>query len=49
MPPGVTRTRSPIRMRYDDGTIATIQQKGAPNLRIGDRVLVTPGGIELLR
>jgi outer membrane lipoprotein SlyB len=38
-----------IDVRYDDGTIATIQQKGAPNLRIGDRVLVTPGGIELLR
>jgi len=38
-----------IDVRYDDGTIGTIQQKASPNLRIGDRVLVTPSGIELLR
>ena len=38
-----------IDVRYDDGTIATVQQKAAPGLRVGDRVLVTPGGIELLR
>ena len=38
-----------IDVRYDDGTIATIQQKGAPGLRVGDRVLVTPSGIQLLR
>ena len=38
-----------IDVRYDDGTIATIQQKAAPGLRVGDRVVVTPSGIELLR
>jgi outer membrane lipoprotein SlyB len=38
-----------IDVRYDDGTIATIQQRAAPGLRVGDRVRVTGNGIELLR
>lgn len=38
-----------IGVRYDDGTLATIQQTAAPALRIGDRVRVTSTGIELLR
>jgi len=38
-----------IGVRYDDGSIASIQQTAPPNLRIGDRVRVTGNGIELLR
>jgi outer membrane lipoprotein SlyB len=38
-----------IGVRYDDGTVATIQQTTAPALRIGDRVRVTNTGIELLK
>ncbi len=38
-----------IGVRYDDGSLATIQQTTAPALRIGDRVRVTGNGIELLR
>jgi outer membrane lipoprotein SlyB len=38
-----------IGVRYDDGSLATIQQTSAPNLRIGDRVRVSNNGIELLR
>jgi outer membrane lipoprotein SlyB len=38
-----------IDVRYDDGTMAQIQQKAAPGLRVGDRVRVTQNGIELLR
>lgn len=38
-----------IGVRYDDGSLATIQQTSAPALRIGDRVRVTGSGIELLR
>ena len=38
-----------IGVRYDDGSLATIQQTTAPALRIGDRVSVTANGIELLR
>jgi outer membrane lipoprotein SlyB len=37
-----------IGVRYDDGSMATIQQTAAPALRIGDRVRVTSTGIELL-
>ena len=37
-----------IGVRYDDGTVATIQQTAAPALRIGDRVRVTNTGIQLL-
>ena len=38
-----------IDVRYDDGTVAQVQQKSAPGLRVGDRVRVTQSGIELLR
>jgi outer membrane lipoprotein SlyB len=38
-----------ISVRYDDGTLATVQQTAAPGLRVGDRVRVTNTGIELLR
>lgn len=38
-----------IVVRYDDGSLATIQQTAAPGLRIGDRVRVHGSGIELLR
>ena len=38
-----------IGVRYDDGSVATVQQTTAPALRIGDRVRVTHSGIELLR
>jgi outer membrane lipoprotein SlyB len=37
-----------IDVRYDDGTVAQVQQKSAPGLRPGDRVRVTQNGIELL-
>jgi len=37
-----------IGVRYDDGSLATIQQTAAPALRIGDRVRVTANGIQLL-
>ena len=37
-----------IGVRYDDGSVATVQQTTAPALRIGDRVRVTNTGIELL-
>ena len=36
-------------VRYDDGSVATVQQTTAPALRIGDRVRVTNTGIELLK
>ena len=38
-----------VGVHYDDGSIASIQQPSPPNLRVGDRVRVTPQGIELLR
>ena len=38
-----------IGVRYDDGSVATVQQTTAPALRIGDRVRVTNTGIELLQ
>jgi outer membrane lipoprotein SlyB len=38
-----------IGVRYDDGSVATVQQTTAPALRIGDRVRVTGTGIELLK
>ena len=38
-----------IGVRYDDGSVATVQQTTAPALRIGDRVRVTNTGIELLK
>jgi outer membrane lipoprotein SlyB len=38
-----------IGVRYDDGSVATVQQTTAPALRIGDRVRVSNTGIELLK
>ena len=38
-----------IGVRYDDGSVATVQQTTAPALRIGDRVRVSSHGIELLK
>ena len=38
-----------ITVRYDDGSLAIIQQTTAPGLRPGDRVRVTSNAIELLR
>jgi outer membrane lipoprotein SlyB len=38
-----------IGVRYDDGSVATIQQTTAPALRIGDRVTVSSSGIQLLK
>ena len=38
-----------IGVRYDDGSVATVQQTTAPALRIGDRVSVSGSGIQLLK
>jgi outer membrane lipoprotein SlyB len=38
-----------IGVRYDDGSVATVQQTTAPALRIGDRVRVSSSSIELLK
>jgi outer membrane lipoprotein SlyB len=38
-----------IAVKYDDGTWGTIRQSSSPPFRIGDRVLVTDRGLELLR
>ena len=38
-----------IAVKYDDGTWGTIRQSSSPPFRIGDRVLVTDRGVELLR
>jgi outer membrane lipoprotein SlyB len=38
-----------IGVKYDDGTWGTIRQTSSPPFRIGDRVLVTDRGVELLR
>jgi outer membrane lipoprotein SlyB len=38
-----------IGVRYDDGSVATVQQTTAPALRIGDRVRVSNSSIELLK
>lgn len=37
-----------INVRYDDGSVATVQQTAAPGLRVGDRVRVSSNGIQLL-
>lgn len=37
-----------IGVRYDDGTVATVQQTAAPAFRVGDRVRVTSTGIQSL-
>ena len=38
-----------ISVKYDNGTWGTIRQTSSPPFRIGDRVLVTDRGLELLR
>ena len=38
-----------IAVKYDDGTWGTIRQSSSPPFHIGDRVLVTDRGVELLR
>lgn len=38
-----------VTVRYEDGTLATIEQTSQPPLRTGDRVRVTDGGLELMR
>ena len=37
-----------VGIRYDDGSLATIQQTSSPAVRIGDRVRVSNNGMELL-
>ena len=37
-----------ISVRYDDGTWGTIRQNSPTGLRVGDRVVVTDSGIQLL-
>lgn len=37
-----------IGIRYDDGSLATVQQASTPAVRIGDRVRVSNNGMELL-
>ena len=37
-----------IGIRYDDGSLATIQQASSPAVRIGDRVRVSNNGMEIL-
>jgi len=38
-----------ISVRYDDGTWATIQQNSPMGLHVGDRVVVSDRGVELLQ
>ena len=38
-----------ISVKYDNGTWGTVRQTSSPPFRIGDRVLVTDRGLELLR
>jgi outer membrane lipoprotein SlyB len=38
-----------IGIKYDNGTWGTVRQTASPPFRIGDRVLVTDRGLELLR
>jgi outer membrane lipoprotein SlyB len=38
-----------IAVKYDDGTWGTIRQSSSPPFKVGDRVLVTDRGLELLR
>ncbi len=37
-----------IAVRYDDGSFATIRQEATPIVRPGDRVNVTPNGLQLI-
>jgi outer membrane lipoprotein SlyB len=45
---GQTRVSYQIGVKYDDGTWATILQTAPTGLHIGDRVVVTDNGIQLL-
>jgi outer membrane lipoprotein SlyB len=45
---GHTQVSYQIGVKYDDGTWATIRQTAPTGLRIGDRVVVTDSGIQLL-
>jgi outer membrane lipoprotein SlyB len=45
---GATQVSYQIGIKYDDGTWATIRQTVPTGLRIGDRVVVTNSGIQLL-
>lgn len=38
-----------VGVKYDDGTWGTIRQTAPTGLRIGDRIVVTDRGIEMLR
>lgn len=44
-----TQVSYQIGVKYDDGTWATIRQTAPTGLHIGDRVVVTDRGIELLQ
>ncbi len=44
-----THTVYEISVKYDNGSWGTIRQTASPPFRIGDRVLVTDQGLELLR
>ena len=45
---GQTQVSYQVGVKYDDGTWATIRQTSPTGLRIGDRVVVTDSGIQLL-
>ena len=45
---GQTQVSYQIGVKYDDGTWATIRQTAPTGLHIGDRVVVTNNGIQLL-
>jgi outer membrane lipoprotein SlyB len=45
---GQTQVIYEISVKYDDGTWATMRQGSPTGLRIGDRVVVTDGSIQLL-
>ena len=45
---GQTQVVHEIGVRYDDGTWGTIRQNSPTGLRVGDRVVVTDSGIQLL-
>jgi outer membrane lipoprotein SlyB len=45
---GQTQVSYQIGVKYDDGSWVTIRQNSPTGLRIGDRVVVTDNGIQLL-
>jgi outer membrane lipoprotein SlyB len=45
---GQTQVSYQVGVKYDDGTWATIRQTAPTGLHIGDRVVVTDNGIQLL-